>query len=89
MRAAVLFGLGVVTGGYLALKGRDKARGIVEQASPAQLGRTLGRAIGQGKVKMGEEVADFFQNVVEASRQREDELRTQLIMPPDHPSTRP
>lgn len=89
MRAAVWFGVGVVTGGYLALRGRDKARELAHQASPAQMGRTLGRAIGQRKVAVSENVADFLHSVADGARQREDELRTQLLMPPDHPSTRP
>mgnify|MGYP006889693848 CR=1 FL=1 len=89
MKAAVLFGLGVVTGGYLALKGRDKARQIADQTSPTQLGRTLGRALGQRKVQVSENFANFVDNVAFGVRQREDELRTQMLMPPDHPSTRP
>lgn len=89
MRGAVLFGLGVMTGGYLAFKGKAKARVIAEQVSPAQLGRTLGRAIGERKVKVSEDMADFLHGVTDGARQREDELRTQMIMPPDHPSTRP
>lgn len=89
MRGTVLFGLGVVTGGYLAFKGTAKARAIADQASPAQLGRTLGRAIGQRKVKVSEDVANFLHNVADGARQREDELRTQMLLPPDHPSTRP
>lgn len=89
MRVAMVFGLGFVTGGYLALKGRNKAREIADQATPAQLGRTLGRAIGQRKVQVSEDVANFVSNVVDGARQREDELRTRMIMPPDHPSTRP
>ncbi|HHV22780.1 MAG TPA: hypothetical protein GXZ30_14805 [Propionibacterium sp.] len=89
MRAAVWFGLGIVTGGYVALKGKEKAREIAHQASPAQMGRTLGRAIGQRKVKVSEDVANFLHNVADGARQREDELRTQLLMPADHPSTRP
>ncbi|MDO5498521.1 MAG: hypothetical protein Q4F67_02450 [Propionibacteriaceae bacterium] len=89
MKTAVVFGLGLVTGGYLALKGREKAREIAEQTSPAQLGRTLGRAIGQRKVQVSEDVANFWHNVADGARQREDELRTQMLMPADHPSTRP
>lgn len=89
MRGIVWFGLGAAAGGYVALRGRDKARAIAAQASPAQLGRNLGRAIGQRKVVMTENVADFLDNVAEGARQREDELKTQMLMPPDHPSTRP
>ncbi|MDO5681562.1 MAG: hypothetical protein Q4G46_01865 [Propionibacteriaceae bacterium] len=89
MKAAVWFGLGVVTGGYVAFKGKEKARAIADQASPAQLGRTLGRAIGERKVKVSEDVANFLHSVTDGARQREDELRTQMLMPADHPSTRP
>lgn len=89
MRGAVLFGLGVMTGGYLAFKGKVTARAIADQARPAQLGRTVGRAIGQRKVKVTEDVANFLHNVADGARQREDELRTQMLMPADHPSTRP
>ncbi|WP_432557787.1 hypothetical protein [Granulicoccus sp. GXG6511] len=89
MKAAVWFGLGAVTGGYVVLKGRQKARALADQTSPAQIGRTLGRAIGQRKVRVSEDLADFLHNVADGARQREDELRTQLLMPADHPSTRP
>lgn len=89
MRRLVWFGLGAVTGGYVALRGRDKARELAEATSAGSLGRTLGRALGQRKVVMSENLADFVSNMVDGARQREDELKTQRLMPADHPSTRP
>lgn len=87
--AAVWFGLGIAAGGYLALKGKEKARELADQTSANGVGRTLGRAIGQRKVQVSEDVANFWHGITEGARQREDEVRTQLLMPADHPSTRP
>lgn len=89
MRRVVWFGMGAVTGGWLALRGREKARQIAEQATPAGLGRALGRSLGQRKLEVSETFAEFFSSVADGARQREDELRTRLLMPADHPSTRP
>lgn len=89
MRRLVWFGMGAVTGGWIVLRGREKARQIAEHATPAGIGRALGRNLGQRKVEVSESFADFFGSVADGARQREDELRSRLLMPADHPSTRP
>lgn len=89
MSRLVWFGLGAVTGGWIVLRGRDKARELAEQATPGNIGRSLGRSLGQRKLEVSENFADFFSSVADGAREREDELRTRLLMPADHPSTRP
>lgn len=89
MRRLVWFGVGAVTGGWLALRGREKARRIAAHATPTEIGRAMGRSLGQRKVVVSEGFADFFSSVADGAKQREDELRTRLLMPADHPSTRP
>lgn len=89
MSRLVWFGLGAVTGGWVVLRGRDKARQLAEQATPASIGRTLGRSIGQRKVEVSDNVAEFWSALADGARTREDELRTSQLLPADHPSTRP
>ena len=89
MRRLVWFGLGAVTGGWVVLRGREKARRIAKTATPAGIGRAIGRNLGERKVEVSENFAEFFSSVADGARQREDELRTRLLLPADHPSTRP
>ena len=89
MRRLVWFGLGAVAGGWVVLRGREQARKIAAQATPASIGRNLGRSLGERKVEVSENLADFFAGIADGARTREDELRTRLLMPADHPSTRP
>lgn len=89
MRRLVWFGLGAVAGGYVALRGRDKARELSEAATAGNLGRAVGRALGQRKVAVTDSMGEFLANMVDGARQREDEIRTRRLMPADHPSTRP
>lgn len=89
MRRLVWFGLGAVAGGYVAIRGRDKAREIAEASSAGNLGRTVGRALGERKIAMTDSMGEFLSNMVDGARQREDEIKTRRLMPADHPSTRP
>jgi hypothetical protein len=89
VRRLVWFGLGAVTGGWVVLRGREKARELAEQATPAGIGRALGRNLGERKVEVSQNFADFFSSMADSAKQREDELRTRLLLPADHPSTRP
>lgn len=89
MSRLVWFGLGAVTGGWIMLRGRDKARELAALATPANLGRQVGRGLGQRKVEVSENLADFFASMADGARTREHELRITMLMPADHPSTRP